>query len=498
MRLPVNKLTIINGQHLLRDDGEWKTISPEEYQKQEYLQRMTQETGSMGRTMIGAGKAVSDAMSGFRQLTYGDEAEENAFREQNRQAYQGMEDYGGISPAFGEFAASASTAVLPGGLPAQIGIGTGQGMIENPNAPLYGGLLGGSLTWAGDWVGDVLGRMGSRLSTKRMQLDEASRLKIERAEEQGLKFRPGQKSPDIQRQLMEEELSSNPAFAGIDAPRWLNNQSRLNDLAAGYLEVQPQGRMTGEMLGQAYDNAKEGFKALDEYDGLIGIDDGRMIEIWEDMTDPAQTFMKQFARKYKSVLDGEVSGKEFMQARNWLADQSRKSANQKLGIGDEIQSVIGVMDEAAENSVDQVTRGKLARARNQWKAMLVVEASQKSAAAKASGDVSPVSAYNALEKYYGRKFRHGKVRDPFMDAVQGMSAAKDMTPRRRPSGQGASVMNPLQLINEKLYQEPLARKYMEGSSVAEILLGASLMDDALPGAGKLGIGTGRGLMSEEE
>ena len=487
------QLTTYGGQYFkLNDDDSIEQLTPDEYFQEKVNQRQVQEQGLLTQLRAGHANYVQNTLSGARELTYGDPQQEQQLRAQLAQDMKPWKDYGGMAVPTGEFFGAGSTGLLPGGIYAQSGIGGAQGAAERPDAPMAGFGIGVASTLFGDWVGDVVGRIGSRLLAKRMEVSPG----IRRAEDAGIEFTPGKRTGDIQRQLMEAELAKNPLFAGIDAPRFLRNRQRLNNLAADYLGVPRTGKMTGEMLGEAYDQARKGFKVMDNYEGPIEINPDRMIEVWEDLTPEAQQFMTNFVNKYKPVIDGPVPGKTWNQARNWLAEQTRRGGNKR--IREEIQGIIGVMDDGAMNSVDEVTAAGLDRARGQWKAMLVMEGAQSSAKSKAAGDVLPASAYRSLEKYYGRRFRHGRIRDPFMDAVRGMTEAGESAPPVRPSGNAPMNINPIELLQQRFYQEPLARSYMKGNKLSEILLGASLMDDAIPGADRLGIGAARGIMAQDE
>lgn len=487
------KLTRFNGQYYLVDGNDVRRLSQTEYDQQKAQRDLTQNMSQGEQLQVGMGKGYSDMLSGIRQLTYGDPAAEREFRRQSAEGYAPMDLYGSMMGDVGQFAASASTGLIPGPRLAQTGYGATQGMAENPNNPLAGAFIGGASALLGDWAGDMLGRMAGRMASKRIALSAEKNAVIEAAEKEGLIFRADQKQQGTQARLIAQLANKNPIFAGIDETRWIRNQTRLNQLAGEFLGIKNVDSVTGEVIAKAYDASKAGFKVVDNYKGPITVNPDGIIREWDELTPDGEAFMKTLYKKYPKVFDGEVSGKEYMQARNWAA----KVMRQKPELAEDINAIIGVMDDGLEESMDLATRQAVQQARKGWLSYLTMRASQKSAQAGAAGDVSPFGAYRALERYYGNNFVFGRLDDPFANAVRGMAAAGDTAPPTPPSLNLADILNPVKLLQQNMIEKPLIENYMQGGKLSEFLIGSSVQEPARRAA-QTGAGVGRGLMYDEE
>ena len=496
------KLTQHNGKgYVNRDDGAgWVPLSPSDYSREQIYQNHVQGMSPAERAWTGAGKYAADTISGISQLGGGpeNEREQQQKRTDLQQQYQSFDDYGGIAPDVGAFALGASTAVIPGKLPVQMGIGAAQGAAEMPDSPWTGASIGAGITAGGDYLAGALGRMGRTLFGKRTQLvNEADAASIARGEAEGLQFTPGQKTGDRSRRIMERQLAKNPRTAGIDMQRFLDNQAQLNDAAARTLGLQPTGRVTGTMRGQAADSVGAAFDDIAENSAPVTILGEPWIKEANDLTADGQAMMERFIKKYPGLFEGQaVDGVQFNQARNWLAEQARRA---DPGVAGEMQGFMRIMDdslEAANIDSSPMMVDNIRRARQKWKALLVVENAQRGAQSAASGDISPLSAYQALRKYdKGGVFR-GRYRDPFSTIVDSMAAAGDTVPPPMPSqGGGRGLM---QAVMDQLYTGPAAEAYMKGSPVGEILLGVMADSAKVPGASTAGRAGARGLMADDE
>lgn len=489
------RLIELNGEYFKEvGDGQFQPLTLAEFTGEVQRQNEAAGAGFSSDMLSGLGKSAGDLWSGAKQLT-GMESPQEAqqYRTDLAQAYQPTDEYGSFGAPLGEFIGNAATGFLPGGLLKQLGYGGLQGAAENPESPGSGAAFGTALTYAGDLVGNMVNRIGRTLNSRRMELDEQSAAKVQRAEDAGMEFTPGQRTGNKARVQMEKALAKNPLYAGIDAERYARNQMNLNDLAADTLMVPRTGRVTDEMIGQAYEESKRAFKAFDNFEGDLNFDPQSMLAQFEDLTESGAAFAERFINKHSRVLDGSASPKEYMQARNWLAEQARRTANKTSGISDEIQGFIGVMDEGLEASAARTNPGlydDVQKARQQWKAMLVTEGAFGGAESAAAGNIQPRSAYNSLKKYYGRDFTQGRARDPFIDAVKGMNAVSDVAPYQAPSGMG--IQGGLFDWAKTAVNTPIVEGYMQGNPLSEVLLGMIAGQPADPVMRALGVGAARG------
>ncbi len=499
------KLTESNGKgYVDRDDGEgWVELSPSDYSREQIYQNHVQGMSASERGWTGAGKYAADTISGVSQLFGGPEnaRDEQQARTELQQQYQPFEDYGGAAPDVGAFAMGGSTALVPGKLPVQMAVGAMQGAAETPDNPWTGASIGAGITAGGDYLAGALGRMGRTLFGKRTQLvNEHDAAVIARGEAEGLQFTPGQKTGDPARRMMEKQLAKNPRTAGLDMDRFLNNQAALNDSAARTLGLDPTGRVTAPMRGQAAKSVGDAFDAVADQSSPITILGEPFINEANNLTDAGGQLLERFIKKFPKAFEGEsISGEQFNQARNWLAEQTRRGPNIKSGASDEMQPFLRILDdslEAANLETNPVLVDEIRRARQKWKSLLVVEQAQRGAGQAASGNIGADSAYQALRKYDKGGIFRGKYRDSFSNIVDAMAATGDTMPPPMPSQGGGRGIT--QALMDQLYTGPAAAAYMKGSPIGEILLGVMADSAKVPGADLGGRAVARGLMADDE
>ena len=247
-------------------------------------------------------------------------------------------------------------------------------------------------------------------------------------------------------------------------------------------------------VGQAFDDIAEQSAPID----LIGQD---YLDAVRDMTDVGQDLNNRFINRFPSLFEGQpISGKQFIDARNWLAKQVRAKSNWQSGAAEEMQPILAIMDDSLmqANIGNQVIVDKLARARQTWKSLLVIEDSLRGANQAAGGNLTAASAYQALKKYDKGGIFRGRQRDSFSTIVDAMAAAGDAPPAVMPStdmGQGGIMRT----IMDSLYTAPAAERYMRGQNIGRVMLGQ--LDEAGPvtrGMQAAGIGTPRGIMATQE
>lgn len=498
------QLTIHEGAvYRQADGGEWERLSDAEGRRQLIMQQGVQNQSAMQRGLVGAGGYFRNTLSGARELLgLGDPMAEQQLRAETQQELQPHQEYGGLPVQAGEFLAPAATAVIPGGLKAQMGIGAAQGAAENPESPFAGAGMGAAFTWAGDWLAQGLGRLTRTLTAHRQSLDPGIRSQIEAGEALGLEFTPGQREGALSStRRMEKQLAKNPRFAALDEQRFLNNQAALNNAAAEALGETPTGYVTAQMrgnvankVGQAFDDVAKNSEPVQ----LIGRD---WLDQVGDLTDAGSELHERFIRKFPSLFEGgPISGKQFIDARNWLAKQTRATANIQSGAAEEMQPFLRVMDDSLEAANIQANPGLVGRirdARQRWKALLVIEQAQRGAESAAQGNVPALSAYNALRKYDKGGIFRGQGRDNFATIVDAMAAAGDTVAPQPPSQDVAGGV--LRGVDQLLYSGPAAERYMRGENIGRVMLGQfdELQPGSVEGLRALGIGTGRGLMADE-
>jgi hypothetical protein len=500
------RLTERNGKGYINrdDDAGWVELSNPDYAREQIYQNHIQGQSALDRGLQGAQNYARDTISGASELLGGPEnaQQEQQFRRDQAQQNQSFNDYGGFAGDVGAFGAGAASAFLPGKLPVQMGIGALQGAAENPNSPATGAGFGAGVTFAGDYAAEALGRIGRQMFGKRTQLvDEATQKSIARGEAEGLQFTPGQKTGDPSRRMLEKQLAKNPRTAGLDADRFLNNQVKLNDAAASTLGITPTGRVTGTMRGQAAKSVGDAFDSVADQSGPIdlGVVGQQFIEEAGNLTESGGVLLNRFVNKFPKAFEGgTIDGAQFNQMRNWLAEQTRRGPNIKSGAADEMQPFLRMLDDSLEaaNIDNPALTSELRNARQKWKSLLVIENAQRGAESAASGNIAPLSAYQALRKYDKGGIFRGNYRDSFSNIVDSMAAAGDTVPPPQPSQGG--TRGPLEFLMDQLYTGPAAANYMQGGQLGEALLGVMSARGGIQGAGKAGQAVGRGLFSADD
>jgi hypothetical protein len=471
---------------------------------------MIEQMGAGERFLVGAGKTFTDWGRGAKNLyaraTDDEEMLANAQQSQfeSDDVHAPFMDRGGFAGKAGAIAPAALTGLVGGtglvGVATQMGIGTGLGMIENPDEMVEGGAWGAGTTAVGYGLGGIANRVVTTIGRAGTSArNVVSREAIRKGQEAGLEFSPGQLSQSRPQQIMEERLRRTPAYAGIDAERMAANQVRLNELAAETLGQSGEA-ISPQMLGDTAKQVGKVFDSIAEQSEDIILDGARLNDLAANLSEPAEALMNRMRMKHPAMFDnadtgGQISGKDFNNARNWLAKQLRLKANTQSGAADELGEVMGILDDGLEAANPQLAQ-EIAAARKQWKALLIVQDSLRGAQASATGNVQPLGAYQALRKYDKRGFeRGGTVDDPFQDAVRAMAATSDITPQTgvNPGTFGGGIL-------DTLLRRPVAENYMRGGQASGLLMGLTQpgRQGAAENFGKGGIATMRALMAAQD
>lgn len=491
-----------NGKFYKGEPGAWQELSKTEFTKETMMQRGVMNQSGLDRGMAGAGYYLQNLGSGARELTYGDPQQEQQYRTDLRRDFGPHLDYGGFPVSAGQFGAGAASAVIPGGLKTQMAIGAAQGAAENPSSPLRGASLGGALTWAGDWAAKSIGRVARTLRGRRIALDPDYAATLARGQAEGLEFTPGQLTDDPARRMMEKQLMKNPRYAQADLDRFLSNQATLNSAAARNIGAPATGRVTPQMRGQAVEQVGKAFDDIATDSAPIELLGRDWLAEFEGLTDVGQALHERFVRRFPTMFEGgQVSGKQFIDARNWLAKQVRAKGNWQSGAAEELQPFLRIMDdslEAANEASNPILVDNIRAARQKWKSLLVIEDSLRGAESAAKGNLTAATAYNVLKKYDKGGIFRGRARDPFSTIVDAMAAAGDAPPSIMPStdmGQGG----PLRAMKDMLYNKPAVESYMRGENIGKVMLGQ--LEEAGPitrGMQAGGVGAPRGIMALEQ
>jgi len=334
---------------------------------------------------------------------------------------------------------------------------------------------GGGL--AGNMAARVTGSISGVARNVRSQLDEYGKRVLQKGEEAGLVFTPGQKQGSESLQQLEASLRSSPAFSGIDEARIAGNQTRLNELVAENMG-RPGQRITPELRADVADEVGEVFDNLGKNVESVNIADEAMSAVLDDLSEAGEGVYNRLIKRYPSLNTGNMTGKDWSSARNWLAKQSRNTANIQSGASDDITQIINAMDDGLAQSAPEIAE-QLGRARQQWKGLLLAEGGLRGATAEAAGDVSPAALAQTLRKLDKGGYSRGRTDSPLYDAIRAQNFTADVV-----GNSGTATREYLmnrgvkQALIDKAMYGPL-QTYMQGGPLSGLMAGGIMPPQAL-------------------
>lgn len=238
--------------------------------------------------------------------------------------------------------------------------------------------LGATGAVAGQAVGKTIGRA---LRPVRSTLTDSSARVGRRFEALGGKLTPGQRSGSTALQQLEAGMESFPPTAGAMAKIKRQNQTVLNRVAAKAIGESADD-LNESVLGRAYTRIGRSFELAkrdavalgdDFLEGLARID-AEYQGVWGGKGDAA----------FKSIMDdaledagrGAIDGGRYTRLRSDLSKRARDAFSQQNSrLGQAIEGMIDVLDDAAEKSIPKEKALALAEARRQWATLRTLEKS---------------------------------------------------------------------------------------------------------------------------
>ena len=394
---------------------------------------------SFDAAVMGWGEQADDIIRGARNawatITGNDEAQDqydleaaqaNEFRDQT---------YGPSNPtatAVGEFATTAPTMLLPGGLGAQMaygaveggldhegefirdddgnitGIDTNDGLVNAGIAGATTGIFGKAFDFMGrafknigDDVAEAVGKGSPRVPG---QSAEETRRLIKFADDNNVNMSPAQRSQKRAQLQREARMASQPSGAAINEIR--DQQSaKLNQMVLDRYGIKGDA-FTPDVLGAMDDVINKGYDEVGEALTRTVGDDQFLANAAELATDSALTAAQRsnlddFAMQVSEGMDGT----QLINLRKKLQKQVK---NNRATNGDYADALGGMVDEIDDliNRVQPSEVGlKFKDVRDQARLRMALE---KGAAIGKDGNINPRSLDTALGSIYKGEFKRGR------------------------------------------------------------------------------------------
>lgn len=401
---------------------------------------------SFDAAMMGWGDQADDIIRGAKDawatITGNDElqreldveaAQANEFRDQT---------YGTSNPtatAVGEFATTAPTMMLPGGLGAQMAYGAAEAGLDheaefvrddngnirrdadgNPitqgNSGVANALVGGATTGifgkAFDFLGrafknigdDVADAVGMGAQKVPGQSAEETRRLIKFADENNVSMTPaqrGQSKPQLQR---EARMASQPSGAAINEIKD-QQAGRLNQMVLDRYGIKGDA-FTPDVLGAMDDVINKGYDEVGEALTRTVGDDQFLTNAAELATDSAltaaqKTNLDDFALQ---VADG-MDGTQLINLRKKLQKQAKNNRAMNGDYADALDGMTAQVDELIGRTQPAEVGLQFKNVRDQARVRMALE---KGAAIGKDGNINPRSLDTALSNIYKGEYKRGR------------------------------------------------------------------------------------------
>ena len=378
---------------------------------------------SIDAAVMGAGEQIRSFQRGFQNLNPFQTDEEE--KELDRQA-KAAEDfaeagYGTSNPiatGVGEFATTAPTMLLPGGLPTQMAYGALEAGLDhssNDNA-VVDSMIGGAATGIFGKAFDLLGRAftntgeagvnavrGRQPRVPGQTADETKRL-LQFAKDEGVNLTPAQRSRQRRQFQDEARMSSSPS--GQPIHDIYEEQSRqINQMVADRFGIENGTQLTSDVMNQidrkvsaAYKEAEDGLtRTVGDEEFLSSAAEAGTVR---GLTDKQSEYLDEVAMDIAGGLDG----KDVVRLRKEL-QRAKKNAQAGNGdYGDALHIMIESLDDLIERTAPTDVGMKFADARDMARMQMALE---KGASVGKDGNINARSFDTSLGNVYKREFKRG-------------------------------------------------------------------------------------------
>jgi hypothetical protein len=378
---------------------------------------------SIDAAVMGAGEQIRSFQRGFENLNpFQTGAEEDELDRQAKAAENFAEaGYGTSNPiatSVGEFATTAPTMLLPGGLPMQMaygGIEAGLDHSSGDNAGLDAA-IGATATGIFGKAFDLIGRSftntaeagvnavtGRQPRVPGQTADETKRL-LQFAKDEGVNLTPAQRSRQRRQFQDEARMSSNPS--GQPIHDIYEEQSRqINQMVADRFGIENGTQLTSDVMNQidrkvsaAYKEAEEGLtRTVGDDQFLSSAAEAGTVR---GLTDKQSEYLDEVAMDIAGGLDG----KEVVRLRKEL-QRAKKNAQASNGdYADALHIMVESLDDLIERTAPTDVGAKFANARDMARMQMALE---KGASVGKDNNINARSFDTALGNVYKREFKRG-------------------------------------------------------------------------------------------
>lgn len=378
---------------------------------------------SVGRSVDAGIMGMADQMGslsrGIQNLIPGGASDSELDQQAASSAAFAEQTYGSSNPAstmVGGFAPSLATAVLPGGLPAQMAYGAAESAITHTagdNAGIdaaIGAATTGIFGKAFDLMGRAIGNSGKALFGREptpvsgQTREETARL-IKVADDEGIEITPAQRTREKRRMQDEARMASQPSGQPLNDIREAQIED-INKMVLDRFGVENAvswspavRRQIDNKIGKAFDDVEKGIPNTAADDEFLG--EAAEIAVLNNLTKEQATQMDDIALEVASGM----SGKSLMDLRKRL--QKSIQNNLRGGNGDyadALHDMVNAVDNLIERSAPTDIAMRYADVRDMSRMRMALE---RGSSISPDGDINAASFSKGLERIYRKEFGRG-------------------------------------------------------------------------------------------
>lgn len=379
---------------------------------------------SVDAAIMGAGEQIRSFQRGFENLSPFQTDAQEAELDRQAAAAEGFAEagYGTSNPvatAVGEFATTAPTLALPGGLPTQMAYGAVEAGLDhssNDNA-VIDSAIGGVSTGIFGKAFDLLGRAFSNSAEAGVNAargraprvpgqtaDETKRL-LKFAEDESVNLTPAQRSRQRRQFQDEARMSSQPSGQKLH-DQWEVQDAQINQMVADRFGIENGSQFTPDVARQIDDTINKAYKEAEE--GLTRtVGDDQFLEGAAELSvnsGLSKTQKSQLDDYAMQVADG-MDGKELMNLRKKLQKQVKNNQATNGDYSDALYGLVNQIDDLIERTAPTGVGAKFADARDMARVRMAME---KGAAIGKDGNINARSLDTALGNVYRGEFKRGR------------------------------------------------------------------------------------------
>jgi hypothetical protein len=378
---------------------------------------------SVDAGIMGMGEQIRSFQRGLQNLNPFQTDEQEAELDRQAAAAESFAEdgYGTSNPvatAAGEFATTAPTMLLPGGLPMQMAYGGIEAGLDHSSTDNAGvdAAIGAATTGIFGKAFDLMGRAfgntaeagvnavsGRQPSVPGQTADETKRL-LQFAKEEGVNLTPAQRSRQRRQFQDEARMSSNPSGQKLH-DIYEEQQRQINQMVADRFGIENGTQLTSDVMNQvdrkvsaAYKEAEAGLTRTTGDEQFLT--DAAEAATVRGLTDKQSGYLDDVAM---DIADG-MDGKDVIRLRKELQRAKKNAQTSNGDYADALHTMVESLDDLIERTAPTEVGAKFANARDMARMQMALE---KGASVGKDGNINARSLDTALGNVYKREFKRG-------------------------------------------------------------------------------------------